>query len=89
MSFSRLVYLDNAATTFPKPPDVLREVNDCIRRYCGNPGRGSHPLAMSAAERIYEFREAAAKFLGLSSPETIVFTENTTYAINIFLKDCF
>ena len=86
MSFSRLVYLDNAATTFPKPPDVLREVNDCIRRYCGNPGRGSHPLAMTSAERIYECREAAAKFLGLSSPETIVFTENTTYAINLFLK---
>ena len=86
MSFSRLVYLDNAATTFPKPPDVLREVNDCIRRYCGNPGRSSHPLAMTSAERIYECREAAAKFLGLSSPETIVFTENTTYAINLFLK---
>ena len=83
---SQPVYLDNAATTFPKPPAVLTEVGTCIRRYCGNPGRGSHPLAMSSAERIFECRSAIADFLGADSLESIVFTMNTTYAINLFLK---
>ena len=80
------VYLDNAATTFPKPPSVLAEVNSCIRRYCGNPGRGSHPLAMASAERIFECRSATAAFLGLDAPENVVFTLNTTYALNLLIK---
>lgn len=80
------VYLDNAATTFPKPPSVLAEVNSCIRRYCGNPGRGSHPLAMASAERIFECRSAAAAFLGVDAPENVVFTLNTTYALNLLIK---
>lgn len=80
------VYLDNAATTFPKPTPVLAEVNDCIRRYCGNPGRGSHPLAMASAERIFECRQAVSDFFGVNAPENVIFTVNTTYAINLFLK---
>lgn len=80
------VYLDNAATSFPKPPSVLAEVSDCVRRYCGNPGRGSHPLAMAAAERIFSCRCALADFVGSDAPESVIFTENTTYAINLFLK---
>ncbi len=86
MTFSRTVYLDNAATTFPKPPSVITEVNHCIRRYCGNPGRGSHIMAMTAAERIFDCRSALAHFFGLSNAETVIFTPNTTYAINLFLK---
>ncbi|MBR4873708.1 MAG: aminotransferase class V-fold PLP-dependent enzyme [Clostridia bacterium] len=80
------VYLDNAATTFPKPPAVLSEVNDCIRRYCGNPGRGSHPMAMAAAEQIFSCRCALSDFVGGYAPEHVIFTQNTTYAINLFLK---
>ena len=80
------VYLDNAATTFPKPLPVLAEVNGCIRRYCGNPGRGSHPLAMASAERIFECRSAITSFLGLDAPENVAFTLNTTYALNLLIK---
>ena len=47
------VYLDNAATSFPKPRSVKREVNTCIADYCGNPGRGSHFFAMESAKKIY------------------------------------
>ena len=83
---TRPVYLDNAATTFPKPAAVLKEVSLCLGRYCGNPGRGSHPLAMASAERIFDCREAAARLLGVEDPGNIVFTMNTTYAINMFLK---
>ncbi len=83
---SRIVYLDNAATSFPKPPSVLSEVNRCIRQYCGNPGRGSHSLAMASAERIFDCRAAAASLFGADDEGRVIFTLNTTYAINLLLK---
>ncbi len=86
MTSPPIVYLDNAATTFPKPRAVIAEVNNCIRHYCGNPGRGGHPLAMASAERIFSCREAAARLIGLDRPERVVFTMNTTQAINWLLK---
>lgn len=81
-----MIYLDNAATTFPKPARVTSEVLRCLVQYCGNPGRGAHPLALRSAEKIYECRAALAAFLGLSSPCGIVFTCNTTYALNLALS---
>lgn len=81
-----IIYLDHAATGFPKPRRVLLEVDRCLKEYCGNAGRSSHMLALSAAEKIYECREAAAEFFGCPSPENIIFTLNTTYAINMLLK---
>ncbi|MBE6693251.1 MAG: aminotransferase class V-fold PLP-dependent enzyme [Ruminococcaceae bacterium] len=79
------VYLDNAATTFPKPRAVSEAVNDCITRWCGNAGRGAHPLAMASAEEIYLCRERLAQFFG-GRTENTVFTLNTTYALNSVIK---
>lgn len=81
-----MIYLDNAATSFPKPKSVIREVNRCISRYCGNPGRSGHPLSLYSAEMIYRTREAISSLLGLDTPERVVFTLNATYAINLALK---
>lgn len=78
-----MIYLDNAATSFPKPPRVIEEVRRCLAEYCGNPGRGSHPLGLAAAERVYACREAIANFLGVGAPERVIFTQNTTYALNM------
>ena len=83
---TNLIYLDNAATSYPKPRCVYEEVTRCIRDYGGNPGRGSHPLALAAANRIYECREDLARYLGADSPEQIIFTLNATYALNFVLK---
>ena len=47
-----MIYFDNAATTFPKPPAVIREMTKCMREWGGNPGRSGHPLALSAAEAV-------------------------------------
>ncbi len=80
------VYLDNAATSFPKPPSVLREMTRCMRTYCGNPGRGSHALSLAAAEKIYECREALAALVGSSHPEQVLFTMNATMALNLAIK---
>ncbi|MBE6575973.1 MAG: aminotransferase class V-fold PLP-dependent enzyme [Ruminococcaceae bacterium] len=81
-----MIYLDNAATTFPKPPAVRREVERCLREYCGNPGRSAHKLSLAAAEAVYDCRLASAELFGISSPERIIFTYNTTYALNMAIK---
>lgn len=82
---SRLIYLDNAATSYQKPPEVLSAVKDYIRYHGGNPGRGSHKLSLGAAEEVFACREAAADLLGSSHPERVVFTMNTTQALNFAL----
>ncbi len=81
-----MIYLDNAATSFPKPPSVILEQERCMRAYCGNPGRSSHPLALVAAEKVYECREALAALFGSRHPERVVFTLNCTAALNTVLK---
>lgn len=86
MNSKKLIYLDNAATSFPKAPEVLAEVQKAIKDYGGNPGRGSHPLALKAAETIYECRSLAAEQFGAGAPENVVFTLNTTYALNLLIK---
>lgn len=81
-----MIYLDNAATSFPKPRRVWEEQERCMRTYCGNPGRGSHALAMRAAEKIYDCRAMAAEFFDVPAPERVIFTLNTTSALNMAIK---
>ena len=81
-----MIYLDNAATSFPKPPPVLSAMRDCCARYCGNPGRGSHILALRSAETVYACREALAELFGSEHPENVVFTLNATMALNLAIK---
>ena len=81
-----MVYLDNAATTFPKPTVVAEAVYRCINEYCGNPGRGSHYLARAASEKLFEARSLLTELFGLSSAENVIFTLNTTYALNMAVK---
>ena len=81
-----MIYLDNAATSFPKPRQVVNEVVRCITKYCGNPGRSSHRLALAAADKIFETRELIANFLGFDKCENVVLTPNATYALNLVIK---
>lgn len=81
-----MIYLDNAATTFPKPVSVSAEVSRCIEEYCGNPGRGSHYMSRAASEKLFEVRSKLCDMYNAPSPENVVFTLNTTYAINTALK---
>ncbi|MDD6094741.1 MAG: aminotransferase class V-fold PLP-dependent enzyme [Clostridia bacterium] len=78
-----ITYLDCAATSFPKPPKVTDEMCRCMREYCGNPGRGSHIMALRASEVIYKCRESACELFGCPSPENAVLTLNATHALNI------
>ena len=77
-----MIYFDNAATSYPKPPCVLQEIIRATREDGGNPGRGGHRLAMRAAQTVYRTREDAAAFFGSSRPENVVFCANATAAIH-------
>lgn len=81
-----MIYLDNAATTFPKPKEVYNAVLDCMENYGANPGRAGHKLAMRAGRVIYECRENVAKLLNVSNPMNIVFTHNATDSLNLAIK---
>lgn len=81
-----MIYFDNAATTHPKPPSVIRAVERCIRTRCGNPGRSAHALSRAAAQDVYDCREQAAALFGLNAPDRVIFTVNTTAALNMAIK---
>lgn len=84
----KLVYFDNAATTFPKPNGVFRAVNDSLS-FCGNPGRGGHTLSLYSAKKVYACRERICSLFNFDTPENVVFTYNTTYALNMAIKGLF
>ena len=79
-----MIYLDNGATSFHKPPAVRAAVLSAMNR-CANPGRGGYGAAMAAADTVYRCREMAGKlFHGL--PEQVVFTSNCTHGLNIAIR---
>ena len=81
-----MIYLDNGATTWPKPPAVLKELNRCFKYYAANPGRSGHDMAVKTADMVYECRNAVSDFFGMDSPERVIFTLNATHALNIAIK---
>lgn len=87
MSFiNKLIYLDNAATGFPKPDSVKKAVIQAFDTYGGNPGRSGHELSVGASKAIFSCREKVCELLNFSYPERVVFTQNATYALNIAIK---
>jgi cysteine desulfurase family protein len=83
---SRMVYLDNAATTFPKPKEVYNEVLNCMQYYAANAGRASYDMALQASEKILETRENLRELFNIDNPLNIIFTSNATEALNIGIK---
>ncbi|MBR5505396.1 MAG: aminotransferase class V-fold PLP-dependent enzyme [Clostridia bacterium] len=77
-----MIYLDNAATTWPKPNQVTEAVAKSMKYYGANPGRSGHKMAIRTSEKVYECRELVADFFGLSNPANVVFTQNSTMALN-------
>ena len=79
-----MIYLDNGATSFPKPPAVIRAVRYALE-HCTNPGRGGYAEAMEASRMVYDCREAAGKLFDCN-PEQVVLTENCTHGMNIAIS---
>ncbi len=78
-----MIYLDNAATTFPKPKSVVLATRNAIGTPLGNPGRSGHPLSQRSAAAVFSAREEIARLLGLEKSENVVFTSGATAALNI------
>jgi len=78
-----MIYLDNAATSFPKAPGVAEAVARCFAEGGGNPGRGSHRLAREASRTLFQAREACSGLFGMADPTRLVFTKNATEALNL------
>ena len=80
-----MIYFDNAATSWPKPPEVLAAIAECLAEAGGNPGRSGHRLSIAAARVVEETRELLAELFNAGDPSRIVFTHNATHALNVAL----
>jgi cysteine desulfurase family protein len=81
-----MIYLDNAATSFPKPDKVYEDVLDCMKNYAANPGRGAHDMSIKAASKVMETRQIISDLFNIQVPLNVVFTSNATEGLNIAIK---
>lgn len=77
-----MIYLDNGATSFPKPLSVRQNVDISLKKFSANPGRSGHSLSLRAAKEIFECRKRLKELFNANSEEEIIFTENCTMALN-------
>jgi cysteine desulfurase family protein len=82
----KMIYLDHAATSWPKPPQVKEAMSRFLDQVGGNPGRSGHLLSIEAARILYETREILADLFHMRDPLRIVFTLNATDALNMAIK---
>lgn len=81
-----MIYLDNAATSYPKPFEVIGAVNRAFSIYGANPGRSGHDLSVTSAMCVYSAREELNELFGGFGSEFVSFTKNCTEALNIAIK---
>ncbi len=79
-------YFDNAATTFPKPPQVIRALSESAVKFGANPGRSGYETALKTSAEIYSARLAVARFFNLTDEQGVIFTHNCTTALNTVIK---
>jgi cysteine desulfurase/selenocysteine lyase len=82
----RDTYLDNAATTYPKPEVVYEAMDSFAREVGGSPGRSGHHRSLEAGREVLRAREAAARLFSVEDPSRIVFTKNATEALNLVIQ---
>lgn len=80
------IYLDNAATTWPKPEEVYRAVDTAMRKHGANPGRGSYRMSVDAQRMVDDTRQEVCRLFNAPALERVIFTLNCTDALNIVLK---
>lgn len=81
-----MIYFDNSATSKNKPEEVYDAYNYYVRNIGVSPGRGSYSLGITASRMLYQSRKAVAKFFGINNSNNVVFTKNSTEAINLFFN---
>ena len=80
-----MIYLDNGATSFPKPMSVINAMTIAQRCYGANPGRGGHRMTMKAGQTVFSCREAIGEMFSAES-ERVIFTSNCTHSLNTAIK---
>lgn len=83
-----MIYLDNAATSFPKPPEVIRAAAGVMQRLGANPGRSGHRLSLAAGRVLMQCRIELAALMQVPDPENILFCFNCTDALNTAIHGC-
>ena len=78
-----MIYLDNSATTFPKPDSVISAMTDFMKNTCANPGRSGHKMAQETNREILMARMDMAKLFNIANPMQLIFTKNASEALNI------
>ena len=81
-----MIYFDNAATTYPKPREVINEINKAFTLYGANPGRSGHDMSMNTALAVYSARETLNSFFDGYGSEYVSFTSNCTQSLNMAIK---
>ncbi len=81
-----MIYLDNAATTYPKPEKVIETIDYHLKSIGGSTGRGHYQWAIETSKKVYGVRCKVAQLFGVNDPLRVIFTYNSTYAINMVLK---
>ncbi len=81
-----MIYLDNSATSYPKPVSVINSVNESLKYYSANPGRSGHKLSMKCAQKVFECRNAACRLFNLDNESKVIFTSGCTHSLNIVIK---
>ena len=80
------IYLDNAATSFPKPPRVYERLRECLEQFGGCPGRGGYRMAKETEAVVQETRALLAELFRVREPQRVIFTFNATDALNMAIK---
>ena len=81
-----MIYLDNAATSYPKPPQVIRAMAGTLEKLGANPGRGGHHLAVCAGRVVQRCREELAELAGIRQSERVIFTHSCTESLNLAIS---
>ena len=81
-----MIYLDNSATSYPKPECVINAMSEAMVRYGANVGRGSYQMSIDTSEQVYNCRKRISEFFQLPYTENVIFTNNCTTALNMAIK---
>jgi len=83
-----MIYMDNAATSWPKPESVYTAVLNCMKKHGANPGRSGHKMAVEAGSILLYTREMLCQLFSIDNPFQMIFTMNTTESLNLAIKGC-
>ena len=81
-----MIYLDNSATTFPKPKLVMMSVNEALSKFSANPGRSGHNMSLRCAKQVFLARETVCRFFNVDDESKVVFTSSCTTSLNMVIK---